>query len=77
MDIENKILTIIRTEFNRPESILESRLYSDLHFSELDMMMLMFALEEDFDIEILDEDMVIWVMVKDVIEYVKTKKEEK
>lgn len=75
MDKTIEILTLLKTEFDRPEAALDSHLYSDLHFDGVDMMQLIFALEEDYDIEIPDEDMAEWKTVEDVVEYVKQKEE--
>ena len=74
MDIQEEVLRIIRTEFDRPEAVMESDLYVNLHFDSVDMMELIFALEEDFDIEIPDEDMVGWGTVEDIVRYVKEKR---
>ena len=68
-----KILEIIRTEFNRPEAEESSRLKEDLHFDEIDLIKLQYALEEEFIIEISDEEIKAWETVEDVIKTV-TKK---
>jgi len=74
VDIQEEVLRIIRTEFDRPEAVMESDLYVNLHFDSVDMMELIFALEEDYDIEIPDEDMVGWGTVEDIVRYVKEKR---
>ena len=74
MDIQEEVLRIIRTEFDRPEAVMESDLYVNLHFDSVDMMELIFALEEDYDIEIPDKDMVGWGTVEDIVRYVKEKR---
>jgi len=65
-----KILEIIRTEFNRPEAEESSRLKEDLHFDEIDLISLQYALEEEFIIEISDEEIKAWETVEDVIKTV-------
>jgi len=69
-DISLKVLKIVRTEFERPEAAESSRLKEDLHFNDIDLMWLQYVLEEDFDIEILDEEVETWKTVDDVIKTV-------
>lgn len=65
-----KVLEIIRTEFERPEAQESSRLKEDLHFDEIDLVGLQFALEEEFNIEISDTETDTWETVEDVIKTV-------
>jgi len=69
-DMSLKILEIIRTEFDRPEAEESSRLKEDLHFDEIDLIKLQYALEEEFIIEISDEEIKAWETVEDVIKTV-------
>ncbi len=75
-DISLKVLEVIRTEFERPEAVGSSRLKEDLHFDEIDYIQLQFALEEEFNIEIPDEEVTTWKIVKDVIKTVGDKRQE-
>jgi len=49
-------------------------LNEDLGFDELDFVELVMALEEKFNIFIPDEDAEKWVTVKDIIDYLESKK---
>ena len=69
-DMSLKILEIIRTEFDRPEAEESSRLKEDLHFDKIDLIKLQYALEEEFIIEISDEEIKAWETVEDVIKTV-------
>ena len=51
----------------------ESVLREELDFDELDMLEIEMALEDEFEIEVLDEDISRLVTVKDVIDYVEEK----
>jgi len=55
------------------EITLESSFIDDLGADSLDIVELIMALEEEFDLEIPDEDAEKIVTVGDVVEYVKNK----
>lgn len=58
------------------EITLESEFVEDLGADSLDLVELIMALEEEFDMEIPDEDAEKIVTVGDVVEYVKSRVEE-
>ena len=69
-----KIIELLSTEFDRPEAVPASHLYLDLHFTSIDLIAFVWALEENHDISIPDEDADKWLTVKDVIDYVEKNK---
>jgi len=76
MDIQEKVISIISDELSvKIEDVkLDSELIQDLEIDELDNIELCMALEEEFGIEIPDEDIEEFKTVKDIVEYVKEKK---
>ena len=76
MDIQEKVIKIIVEQLSvKKEDVkLESQLIQDLNCDELDGIELSMAIEEEFDIEIPDEDADNFATVKDIVEYVKEKK---
>lgn len=76
MDIQEKVISIISDELSvKIEDVkLDSELIQDLEIDELDSIELCMALEEEFGIEIPDEDIEEFKTVKDIVEYVKEKK---
>ena len=54
------------------EVLLTSRLDEDLALDSLDMVELMFSVEEEFDLEITDEEAEAWKTVADVVSYVES-----
>lgn len=51
----------------------EKRLIEDFGFDSLDIIELVISLEEDFNIEILDEDALKWKTVDDIDKYLEEK----
>ncbi|MGB9668370.1 MAG: acyl carrier protein [Thermosulfidibacteraceae bacterium] len=78
-EIEAKIVKIIVEQLNVDESEVkpEASFVDDLGADSLDTVELVMAIEEAFDIEIPDTDAEKIRTVKDAIEYVKRKLEEK
>jgi len=76
MNIQEKVISIISDELSvKIEDVkLDSELIQDLEIDELDNIELCMALEEEFGIEIPDEDIEEFKTVKDIVEYVKEKK---
>lgn len=78
MDIQKKIIEIIAHHaVEKPEDLKpESHLFDNLAMDSLDIVELMMALEEEFQIEIPDEDAANLLTVEQVVQYVteKTKK---
>ncbi len=78
-EIEAKIVKIIVEQLNVDESEVkpEASFVDDLGADSLDTVELVMAIEEAFDIEIPDTDAEKIRTVRDAIEYVKKKLEEK
>lgn len=51
----------------------ESSLINDLHLSSLDVISLIGIIEDNFDIEVDDDNIVKMVTVKDVVDYIISK----
>ncbi len=51
----------------------ETELKEDLDFDDLDLIELMMALEEEFNVDIPDEDSTKFVTIQDIITYLQTK----
>ncbi|MFL0249886.1 acyl carrier protein [Clostridium neuense] len=60
----------------KDEITMDSSFVDDLGADSLDIVELIMALEEEFDIEIPDEDAEKVSLVKDVVEYIKAHTEE-
>ena len=75
MNIQEKIISIISSNLNiNVEDIkLESKLIQDLESDELDNIEICMEIEDEFKIDIPDEDADKFVTVKDIVEYVKKK----
>ena len=73
MDIEAKIKSIIGEQLNVEVEDIDNiaSLIDDMGADSLDIVELIMAMEEDFDMEIPDEDIEKIVTVQDVIDYVK------
>ena len=74
--MENKIKSIIVEQLGvkAEEVTLEAKIMDDLGADSLDAVELVMALEEEFGIEIPDEDAEKLITVGDVIKYVEGKK---
>lgn len=75
MDVRNTIIKIIVEQLGVKEEEVKSdaRFVEDLGADSLDTVELVMALEEEFGIEIPDEDAERAKTVKDVIEYISKK----
>lgn len=73
MSIDKKIKQIIAEQLglNEDEILDEASLIDDLGADSLDIVELVMAMEEEFEMEIPDEDAEKIASVKDVIDYVK------
>jgi acyl carrier protein len=58
---------------NADDVVLEASLKDDLNVDSLDAVELNMALEEAFGITISDDDLMTFVLVKDIVEYVDKK----
>lgn len=73
MSIDKKIKQIIAEQLglNEDEILDEASLIDDLGADSLDIVELVMAMEEEFEMEIPDEDAEKIATVKDVVDYVK------
>jgi acyl carrier protein len=73
MSIEDKVKKIIaeKLSVDLNEVVPEASFVDDLGADSLDLVELIMSMEEEFDVEISDEDAEKLVTVKDVLEYVK------
>jgi len=74
-DIEKKVKEIVIEQLNvtEEECVLEAAIGDDLGADSLDIVELVMAMEDTFDLEISDEDLAGIRTVKDVVEYIKQK----
>ena len=73
MEIFEKVKSITADQLGIDEDkiVMESAFLSDLEADSLDIVELMMALEEEFNIEIPDEDVEKLSTVSDVVNYIK------
>jgi len=73
MDIEKRVKEIIVEQLgvNEGEVSLEAKFVDDLGADSLDLVELVMALEEEYNIEISDEDAEKILTVGDAVEYIK------
>lgn len=73
MEIFEKVkeITVDQLGVSEDAVTMEASFIDDLEADSLDIVELMMALEEEFDIEIPDEDAEKITAVKDVVEYIK------
>ncbi len=69
-----KAVIVEQLSVNESEVKLESRFVDDLGADSLDVVELVMALEEKFEIEIPDEEAEKISTVKDVVDYIENKK---
>jgi acyl carrier protein len=74
MSIEDKIKKIVaeKLSVDLDEVVPEASFVDDLGADSLDLVELIMSMEEEFDIEISDEQAEKLLTVKDVLDYVKT-----
>jgi acyl carrier protein len=72
LSVEGKVKSIIAEQLgvNEEEVRMESSFVDDLRADSLDLVELMMAMEEEFDIEIPDDQAEGFRTVKDAIEYI-------
>ena len=73
MEIFEKVkeITVDQLGVSKDAVTMEASFIDDLEADSLDIVELMMALEEEFDIEIPDEDAEKITAVKDAVEYIK------
>lgn len=71
MSIEEKVVAIIVRELGLEKSVIspEKSFIDDLGLDSLDVMTLAMAIEEDFDIEVPDDDVEGIKTIQDVFDY--------
>ncbi len=72
MSVQDKVIKVIAEKLGveKSEIVLEASLVDDLGADSLDLVELVMTMEEEFDIEIPDEDAEKLVTVKDAIDYI-------
>jgi acyl carrier protein len=77
IDIERKVKETIMDQLNitEEEYVPEASFIDDLGADSLDIVELLMALEDEFDIEIPDEDLIKIATIKDAIDYIKLRLE--
>lgn len=75
IDVEKKVKETVMQQLNITEDQynIEASFIEDLGADSLDIVELLMALEDEFGIEIPDEDLIKIITIKDVIEYIKAK----
>jgi len=73
IDIEAKVKETVMDQLNitEEEYVPKASFIDDLGADSLDIVELLMALEDEFDIEIPDEDLIKIATIKDAIEYIK------
>lgn len=72
MSVEDKVKKIIaeKLSVDLAEVVLEASFVDDLGADSLDLVELIMSMEEEFDIDISDEDAEKLITVKDAIDYI-------
>ena len=75
MSIEDKVLKIIaeKLSVDLDEVVPKASFVDDLGADSLDLVELIMSMEEEFDIEISDEDAEKMVLVQNALDYIKTR----
>jgi acyl carrier protein len=74
-EIEERVIKVSEASFDKPGEItLETNFISDLGADSLDTVELILAIEEEFDIEVPDEESSKVTTVKDIVDYIEHKK---
>ena len=70
--LESRVIDIIASQLSLREDDVksDSRFVDDLGADSLDIVELVMEIEEEFDVEIPDEDVEKMVCVKDVVDYI-------
>ncbi|MDC1535297.1 acyl carrier protein [Gammaproteobacteria bacterium] len=74
MNIEDRVKKIVSHQFSKSLNLIEnnSSFVDDLGGDSLDTVELVMAIEEEFDLEIIDDDALKILTVSQVINYIKT-----
>lgn len=70
--VREKVIKLIAEQAGKPEETLtdSTNLQADLELDSLDIMDLLLVLEEEFDMEIPDEELAKIQTVKDIVDYI-------
>ena len=76
MTVEEEVKKIIMEQLNVTveECVPEAKFIDDLGADSLDLVELIMAMEDHFDLEISDDDLAKIAVVQDVIDYIKARK---
>ena len=70
-----KVVKIIKEELDLDQDItLDTNLRNDLGADSMDAVQIVMAFEEEFEISIPDEELVKFVTVKDIVDYINSHK---
>lgn len=74
MNIEDRVKKIVSHQFSKSLNLIEnnSSFVDDLGGDSLHTVELVMAIEEEFDLEIIDDDAVKILTVREAVEYIKT-----
>ena len=74
MNIEDRIKKIVSHQFSKSLNLIEnnSSFVDDLGGDSLDTVELVMAIEEEFDLEIIDDDAEKILTVRQAVDYIKT-----
>ncbi len=74
MDIFEKIKRIVVEQLGRkPEEVTMDTSFADLEVDSLDVVELIMSLEEEFEINISDEEAMSFANMRDLVEYIQNK----
>jgi acyl carrier protein len=71
-DIEAKVIELCKEQYPKTLPTLHSDLINDLGFDSMDIIELVFAIEEDFDIGVPDDIGESWNTVEDIVKWLLT-----
>lgn len=69
-EVAAKVINIVMSELRLEKAVNEQDTFTDLGADSLDMVELILKFEEEFSIEISDDDVEKLTSVKDVIDYI-------
>ena len=75
MNVEEQVKTIVIEQLNitKEECVPEAKFIDDLGADSLDLVELIMAMEDRFDLEISDDDLGKIAKVQDVVDYIKAR----
>jgi len=75
MNVEEQVKTIVIEQLNitEEECVPEAKFIDDLGADSLDLVELIMAMEDHFDLEISDDDLGKIAKVQDVVDYIKAR----